>query len=89
MYLSQGASQPNRKMKMSHVRLQTNFPRSHHMLCQENNNRSINLYHFNTQGKDDETGEPLIQRDDDKPETVRNRLALYTKLTEPVFGFYR
>ncbi|XP_072018731.1 GTP:AMP phosphotransferase AK3, mitochondrial-like isoform X2 [Amphiura filiformis] len=41
------------------------------------------------EGKDDDTGEALVQRDDDKPETVRARLQLYTKLTEPVFGFYK
>ena len=28
-------------------------------------------------GKDDETGEDLIQRDDDKPESVRNRLEVF------------
>jgi adenylate kinase family enzyme len=29
------------------------------------------------EGKDDETGEPLVQRDDDKPDCVRNRLKQY------------
>ena len=28
-------------------------------------------------GHDDETGEPLVQRDDDKPESVRNRLEVF------------
>jgi len=40
-------------------------------------------------GKDDLTGEGLIQRDDDKEETVKKRLAVYHKQTEPLVGFYR
>ena len=40
-------------------------------------------------GKDDETGEPLIQRDDDKEETVLERLRVYRHQTEPLVGFYR
>ena len=40
------------------------------------------------EGKDDETGEDLIQRDDDKEETVRNRLAVYHEQTEPLVNFY-
>ncbi len=38
---------------------------------------------------DDETGEALVQRDDDKEEVVRERLATYHKQTAPVIGFYR
>ena len=41
------------------------------------------------EGKDDETGEPLVQRDDDKPESVRNRLEVFQNNTEPVLEFYR
>ena len=41
------------------------------------------------QGKDDVTGEPLIQRDDDKEDTVRRRLECYHELTEPVLDFYK
>merc|ERR1711983_733703 len=41
------------------------------------------------EGKDDETGEPLVQRDDDKPESVRNRLEVFQNVTEPVLDFYR
>ncbi|MEY3969906.1 MAG: hypothetical protein RL617_919, partial [Pseudomonadota bacterium] len=37
---------------------------------------------------DDETGEPLIQRDDDKEETVRNRLQVYHQQTSPLVDFY-
>jgi adenylate kinase len=41
------------------------------------------------EGKDDETGEPLIQRDDDQEETVRNRLDVYHAQTEPLVGYYK
>ena len=40
------------------------------------------------EGKDDETGEPLIQREDDKPETVLKRLAVYHDQTKPLSDFY-
>ena len=39
-------------------------------------------------GKDDETGEDLVQRDDDKEETVKKRLAVYHEQTEVLVGFY-
>ena len=39
-------------------------------------------------GIDDMTGEPLIQRDDDKEETVRKRLKVYHEQTKPLVGFY-
>ncbi len=41
------------------------------------------------EGIDDETGEPLIQRDDDKPEAIRHRLEVYRKDTAPLIDFYR
>jgi adenylate kinase len=41
------------------------------------------------EGKDDVTGEPLVQRDDDKEETVRNRLDVYHAQTEPLIGYYK
>jgi len=41
------------------------------------------------EGIDDETGEPLIQRDDDKPEAIANRLKVYASSTEPLIGYYR
>lgn len=41
------------------------------------------------EGKDDETGEPLIQRDDDKEETVRKRLEVYHAQTEPLVDYYK
>ncbi|WP_370979304.1 adenylate kinase [Agaribacterium sp. ZY112] len=40
------------------------------------------------EGQDDETGEPLVQREDDKEETVRKRLAVYHEQTEPLVEFY-
>jgi adenylate kinase len=39
--------------------------------------------------KDDITGEPLIQREDDKEETVRKRLEVYHAQTEPLIGYYK
>ena len=39
-------------------------------------------------GKDDATGEPLIQRDDDKEETVRKRLEVYQAQTRPLVEYY-
>ncbi|MGQ9725268.1 MAG: adenylate kinase [Tepidimonas sp.] len=40
-------------------------------------------------GKDDITGEDLIQRDDDKEETVRKRLDVYAAQTRPLVDYYR
>jgi adenylate kinase len=39
-------------------------------------------------GRDDLTGEPLVQREDDKEETVRRRLEVYEKQTRPVVEYY-
>jgi adenylate kinase len=39
-------------------------------------------------GVDDETGEPLIQREDDQESTVRNRLSIYHQQTKPLVNFY-
>lgn len=39
-------------------------------------------------GKDDETGEDLIQRDDDQEETVKKRLQVYHEQTEVLIDFY-
>jgi adenylate kinase len=51
------------------------------------------IYHidFNpprVDGLDDVTGEPLMQRDDDKEETVRKRLEVYHEQTEPLIDYY-
>jgi len=40
------------------------------------------------EGVDDATGEPLIQRDDDKEETVRKRLDVYSQQTRPLVDYY-
>ena len=40
-------------------------------------------------GLDDITGEPLVQREDDKEETVRKRLAVYSAQTRPLVDYYR
>jgi adenylate kinase len=40
-------------------------------------------------GKDDITGEDLIQREDDNEATVRNRLGIYHEQTKPLVEFYR
>jgi len=40
------------------------------------------------EGRDDVTGEALIQRDDDKEETVRKRLAIYHSQTQPLIEYY-
>ena len=40
------------------------------------------------EGKDDLTGEDLIQREDDKPETVKDRLRVYADQTSPLVEFY-
>ncbi|MDI3380767.1 adenylate kinase [Xenophilus aerolatus] len=51
------------------------------------------IYHlrFNppkVEGKDDVTGEELIQREDDKEETVRKRLDVYSQQTRPLVDYY-
>src|ERR1035437_5830646 len=38
--------------------------------------------------RDDVTGEPLIQRDDDKEETVKKRLEVYSAQTRPLVNYY-
>ena len=39
-------------------------------------------------GKDDVTGEPLVQRDDDREETVKKRLDVYSQQTRPLVDYY-
>ena len=41
-----------------------------------------------TEGVDDITGEPLVQRDDDKEETVKKRLDVYSQQTRPLVDYY-
>jgi len=40
------------------------------------------------EGKDDATGEPLVQRDDDREETVKKRLEVYRAQTRPLVEYY-
>jgi adenylate kinase len=52
------------------------------------------VYHvkFNppkAQGRDDVTGEPLVQREDDREETVRKRLEIYHAQTRPLVDYYQ
>ena len=41
------------------------------------------------EGQDDVTGEPLIQRNDDRVETVKKRLQVYHDQTEPLVAYYK
>lgn len=41
------------------------------------------------EGKDDETGEDLVQRDDDKADVVLDRLRVYHELTQPLVNYYQ
>ncbi len=57
------------------------------------NPASGRVYHVDfdppqVEGLDDVDGTPLVQREDDKPETVRNRLAVYHEQTAPLVGYY-
>ena len=52
------------------------------------------VYHIDhnppkVEGIDDVTGEPLIQREDDKESTIRDRLATYHEQTSTLVGFYQ
>jgi len=40
------------------------------------------------EGKDDETGEPLVQRADDQEDTVKKRLDVYSAQTRPLVDYY-
>jgi adenylate kinase len=56
--------------------------------------KSGRTYHIDNKppknpGKDDITGEPLMQREDDKEQTVRNRLQVYHTQTKPLVNFYK
>ena len=52
------------------------------------------VYHIDnappqTPGQDDITGEPLVQREDDQADTVRQRLAVYHEQTRPLVAYYQ
>lgn len=52
--------------------------------------RSYHIVHNppKNEGRDDETGEELVLRDDDKPEVIKKRLEVYFQETEPLLDFY-
>ena len=59
-------------------------------VCKSNGN----IYHIlftppKVAGKDDETGEDLIQRDDDKEDAIKNRLEVYEASTFPLIEYYK
>ena len=56
--------------------------------------RSGRTYHVKfhpprREGHDDQSGEPLVQREDDREETVRKRLEVYRAQTRPLIDYYR
>lgn len=58
-------------------------------VCKSNGNTYHIIYNPpKVEGVDDETGEPLIQRDDDKEEAILNRLSVYEKQTQPLIAYY-
>ena len=85
--------------KMSNVEGVINFVLSEDEIIKRLSGRRMcpstgRTYHilFNppkVEGIDDETGEPLIQRDDDKPEAIRHRLELYNEATAPLIDYYK
>ena len=52
--------------------------------------RSYHIVHNppKNEGRDDETGEELVLRDDDKPEVIKKRLEVYFQETEPLLDFF-
>jgi adenylate kinase len=64
--------------RMSGRRVHTASGRSYHTKCNPPKVPDV----------DDVTGEPLVQRDDDREETVRHRLAVYREQTRPLVDYY-
>ena len=65
--------------RMSGRRVHPGSGRNYHLIYQPPKNEGI----------DDITGEPLIQRDDDMPETVMHRLEVYQNETKPLVAYYK
>jgi len=65
--------------RMSGRRVHPGSGRNYHIVFQPPKN----------DGVDDETGEPLIQREDDMPETVKHRLQVYQNETKPLVAYYQ
>jgi adenylate kinase len=65
--------------RMSGRRVHPGSGRNYHLVYQPPKN----------DGFDDITGEPLIQREDDMPETVKHRLQVYQDETKPLVAYYQ
>tara|TARA_X000001036_G_scaffold208033_1_gene195636 strand:+ start:25 stop:669 length:645 start_codon:yes stop_codon:yes gene_type:complete len=65
--------------RMSGRRVHPGSGRNYHLVYQPPQN----------EGVDDMTGEPLIQREDDMPETVKHRLQVYQDETKPLVAYYQ
>lgn len=84
---------------MSHVDAVVNFVVPDDVIIKRLSGRRVckstgRTYHIlynppKKEGIDDDTGEPLIQRDDDKPEAIAHRLEVYATSTEPLIKYYR
>ena len=84
---------------MSHIDRVINFVLDRDMIIRRLSGRSIakgsgRVYHIHynppkRQGFCDESGEPQIQREDDREEAVLNRLEVYERQTEPLIAYYR
>lgn len=85
--------------QMSEVDAVINFTLDHDEIIRRLSGRRVckstgRTYHITSnppkvEGIDDETGEPLIQRDDDKPEAIAHRLEVYEASTAPLIDYYR
>jgi adenylate kinase len=65
--------------RMSGRRMHLASGRTYHTICNPPK----------VEGKDDETGEDLVQRDDDKESVVLDRLKVYHEQTQPLIGYYK
>ncbi len=84
---------------MSRIDCVVNFTLSREEILKRLSGRRVSMstgrtYHIiynppKKEGIDDETGEPLIQRDDDKPEAITKRLDVYEKSTAPLIDYYK
>lgn len=91
--------QANELEKFSKVDYAVNFELDSETIVKRLSGRRIckstgKIYHIvsnppKVEGIDDETGEPLIQRDDDKEEAIKHRLEVYDKQTAPLIDYYK
>ena len=71
------------------TRLNRLLPRPRRVHPKSGRNYHIDFNPPDKEGVDNETGDPLIQREDDKPETVLKRLHVYHEQTKPLTDFYK